>query len=109
MMLEELQRHHYSEATTRRYICFIERFAQHLHRSPGLPGTAAHARVPSPLFTLHKLTPGSMANHLSALRFLYIQTLKRSWSIADTPYPEKRYRLSTILSLDEVAQPFGAK
>jgi hypothetical protein len=34
MMLEELQRRHYSEATTRRYIRFIERFAQHFHRSP---------------------------------------------------------------------------
>ena len=34
MMLEELQRRHYSEATTQRYIRFIERFAQHFHRSP---------------------------------------------------------------------------
>ena len=32
MMLEELRRRHYSEATTRRYIRFIERFAQHFHR-----------------------------------------------------------------------------
>ncbi len=34
MMLEELQRRHYSKATTERYIRFIERFAQHFHRSP---------------------------------------------------------------------------
>jgi len=34
MMLEELQRRHYSEATTQRYIRFIERFAQHFHCSP---------------------------------------------------------------------------
>ena len=53
---------------------------------------------------MHKLTPGSVTNHLSALRFLYIQTLKRPWSIADTPYPKKRYRLPTILSQKEVAQ-----
>jgi hypothetical protein len=33
-MLEELQRRHYSEATTKRYIRFIERFAQHFHCSP---------------------------------------------------------------------------
>jgi hypothetical protein len=33
-MLEELQRRHYSEATTQRYIRFIERFAQHFHCSP---------------------------------------------------------------------------
>ena len=56
------------------------------------------------LFTVHKLTPGSVTNHLCALRFLYIQTLKRPWSIADTPYPKKRYRLPTILSQEEVAQ-----
>jgi hypothetical protein len=33
-MLEELQRRHYSEATTQRYIRFIERFAQRFHCSP---------------------------------------------------------------------------
>src|SRR5579872_3571679 len=33
-MLEEIQRRHYSEATTQRYIRLIERFAQHFHRSP---------------------------------------------------------------------------
>jgi hypothetical protein len=47
---------------------------------------------------VHKLTPGSVLNHLCALRFFYIQTLKRPWSIGHTPYPKKRYRLSTILS-----------
>jgi hypothetical protein len=45
------------------------------------------------LSTVHKLTPGLVTNHLSALRFFYIQTLKRPWSIADTPYPKKRDRL----------------
>jgi hypothetical protein len=34
IMLEELQRRHYSEATTQRYIRFVERFAQHFHCSP---------------------------------------------------------------------------
>ena len=34
MMLEELQRRHYSEATTQRYIRLIERFTQHSHCSP---------------------------------------------------------------------------
>jgi integrase/recombinase XerD len=34
IMLEELQRRHYSEATTQRYIRFVERFAQHFHSSP---------------------------------------------------------------------------
>src|SRR6516225_1833572 len=108
MMLEELQRRHYSEATTRRYIRFIERFAQHFHRSPDRLGPRHIREYQAQLFTVDKLTPGSVTNHLCALRFLYIQTLKRPWSIADTPYPKKRYRLPTILSPEEVAQLIDA-
>src|SRR5579864_5491649 len=108
MMLEELQRRHYSEATTQRYIRFIERFAQHFHRSPDRLGPQHIREYQAQLFTVHKLTPGSVTNHVCALRFLYIQTLKRPWSIADTPYPKKRYRLPTILSQEEVAQLIDA-
>ncbi len=108
MMLEELQRRHYSEATTQRYIRLIERFAQHFHRSPDRLGPQHIREYQAQLFTLHKLTPGSVTNHLCALRFFYIQTLKRPWSIADTPYPKKRYRLPTILSQEEVTQLIDA-
>ena len=76
MMLEELQRRHYSEATTQRYIRFIERFAQHFHRSPDRLGPQHIREYQAQLFRVHKLTPGSVTNHLCALRFLYIQTLK---------------------------------
>jgi integrase len=37
-----------------------------------------------------------------------IQTLKKPWSIADTPYPKKRHRLPAILSQEEVAQLIDA-
>jgi hypothetical protein len=57
---------------------------------------------------VQKLSPGSVTNHLCALRFFYVQTLKKPWSIADTPYPKKRYRLPTILSPEEVAQLIDA-
>lgn len=60
------------------------------------------------LFTVHKSTPGTVTNRLCALRFLYIQTLKRAWSIADTPYPNKRYRLPTVLGQEEVTQLVNA-
>jgi len=108
MMLEELQRRHYSEATTQRYIRFIERFAQHFHCSPHRLGPQHIREYQAQLFTVHKLAPGSVTNHLCALRFFYIQTLKRPWSIADTPYPKKRHRLPTILSQEEVAQLIDA-
>ena len=107
-MLEELQRRHYSQATTQRYIRFVERFAQHFHSSPDRLGRQHIREYQSQLFTVQKLSPGTVTNHLCALRFFYIQTLKRPWSIADTPYPRKRYRLPTILSQEEVAQLIDA-
>src|SRR5579871_6470006 len=73
MMLEELQRRHYSEATTRRYIRFVERFAHHFHCSPDRLGTRHIREYQAQLFTARKLTPGTVTNHLCALRFLYIR------------------------------------
>ena len=87
MMLEELQRRHYSETTTQRYIRFIERFAQHFHCSPDRLGPRHIREYQAQLFTVRKLAPGSVTNHLCALRFFYVQTLKRPWSIADIPTP----------------------
>jgi site-specific recombinase XerD len=93
IMLEELQRRHYSEGTTRYYIRAVERFAQHFHCSPDRLGTRHIREYQAQLFTVQKLSPGSVTNHLCALRFFYIQTLKRPWSIADTPYPKKTHPL----------------
>ena len=108
IMLEELQRRHYSQATTQRYIRLVERFAQHFHSSPDRLGRQHIREYQAQLFTVQKLSPGGVTNHLCALRFFYVQTLKKPWSIADTPYPRKRYRLPTILSPEEVAQLIDA-
>jgi len=37
------------------------------------------------LFAKRKLSPGSVTTYLCALRFFYTQTLKKPWSVADTP------------------------
>jgi integrase/recombinase XerD len=104
MMLEELQRRNYSQATTRYYVRAVERFARHFACSPDRLGPRHIREYQAQLFTQKKLAPGSVTNHLCALRFFYIQTLKKPWSIADTPYPKKAHRLPTILSQEEVAQ-----
>ena len=49
-----------------------------------------------------------MAHHLSTLRFFYIKTLKKAYSIAETPYSKRTHRLPTILSQEEVAQLIDA-
>jgi integrase/recombinase XerD len=86
IMLEELQRRHYSEGTTHYYIRHVERFARYFHCSPDRLGPRHIREYQAQLFTKQKLSPGAVTNHLCALRFFYIQTLKRHWSIADTPF-----------------------
>ena len=108
MMLEDLQRRHYSGATTRYYIRKVEAFARYFRRPPDRLGPQHIREYQAHLFTKRKLSPGSVTTYLCALRFFYIQTLKRPWSIADTPYPKKTHRLPTILSQEEVAQLIDA-
>jgi integrase len=45
---------------------------------------------------------------LAALRFFYVQVLKRGWSVAETPYPKKVLHLPEILSQEEVARLIDA-
>jgi hypothetical protein len=37
------------------------------------------------LFQKRKLSSGSVTYRLAALRFFYIKTLKKAWSVAETP------------------------
>jgi integrase len=44
----------------------------------------------------------SVTQHLSALRFFFLNTLKRPWVVADMPSPKRPFRLPEVLSPEEV-------
>jgi len=104
MMLEELQRRNYSENTTRCYIRTVEDFARRFNCSPDRLGPRHIREYQAELFEKRKLSAGSVAVRLAALRFFYCKTLKKGWSIAESPYPKKGHRLPAILSQEEVAR-----
>jgi site-specific recombinase XerD len=108
MMLEELQRRNYAETTIRHYIHTVEDFARRFNCPPDRLGSRHIREYQAELFQKRKLSPNSVVRHLAALRFFYIKTLKRAWSIAETPYPKWVFHLPTILSQDEVAQLIDA-
>jgi len=108
MMLEELQRLNYAETTIRHYIHTVEDFARRFNRPPDRLGPRHIREYQAELFQKRKLSPNSVTRHLAALRFFYIKTLKRSWSIAETPYPKWVFHLPTILSQEEVTQLIDA-
>ena len=103
-MLDELQRRSYAENTIRHYLRAVEDFARRFRSSPDRLGPRHIREYQAELFQKRKLSANSVGQHLAALRFFYIKTLRRSWSLADTPYPKKTRHLPTILSREEVAQ-----
>ena len=100
MMLEELQRRNYAETTIDCYLRAVEDFSRHFHSSPDRLGPRHIREYQAALFHQRKFSPNTVAQHLAALRFFYTKTLKRTWSITETPYPKKAFHLPTILSQD---------
>src|SRR5476649_1282544 len=60
------------------------------------------------LLKVRKLDPGSVDNHVAALRFLFVRTLHRHEFRQFLPYPKVRRKLPKILSKEEVARLIDA-
>jgi len=108
MMLEELQRRNYSEITTRKYLQVVTDFAKHFGKSPDKLGPSQLRAYQAYLLKERKLTPGSVVNSVSALRFFFVKTLKRHQFRDFLPYPRDRRRLPTVLSREEVSRLINA-
>jgi site-specific recombinase XerD len=104
MMLEELERRNYTQSTTRAYLRTIEDLARYFQRPPDQLGPEHIREYIAHLFRVRKLTDNTVNQRVGALRFFYVKTLKRVWSVEETPYPKKRLHLPLILSPDEVSQ-----
>jgi integrase/recombinase XerD len=103
LMLEELERRNYSQSTVRAYVRTIEDFARYFKRAPDQLGPEQIREYQAYLFRERKLAPNTVNQRTGALRFFFVATLKKSWSIAETPYPRKVFRLPKILSPEQVS------
>jgi integrase len=101
-MLEELQRRNYAKTTIQYYIQAVERFATHFHRPPDQLNQTHLREYQAYLLRERKLGPRTVKLHVSALRFFFVKTLKRSYLLEDMPYPKVPRRLPAILTTDEV-------
>jgi site-specific recombinase XerD len=105
MVLDELERRNYSQATASSYVCAIRQFAAYFHRSPDQLN-AEHVRE----YQLHllqerKLHPRTVSVQTAALRFLFNKVLKRRLSRDDLPLPKLlRRQIPVVLSREEVAR-----
>ena len=81
----------------------MEDFARYFQRPPDQLGPEHIREYQAYLFRERKLAARTVTQRLAALRFFFIQTMKKPWSVADTPYPKTPRPLPSILSPEEVA------
>jgi len=103
MMLEELQRRNYAETTS---IVTFEPSKISLDTStlPGSLRTRQYPRISSRVVHDRKFSPNTVAQHLAALRFFYVKTLKKALEHYRDALPEEGPSPATILSQEEVTR-----
>jgi integrase/recombinase XerD len=104
MMLEELERRNYDQSTIRHYLRWVEQYARYFGKSPDKLGLEHLRTYQAYLLKTRKLSPGTVENHVAALRFLYVRTLRRPEFREYIPYPRVPKKLPGILSKEEVAR-----
>jgi site-specific recombinase XerD len=99
-MIEELRLRNLSEITTRLYIGATERFARYFGRSPEQLGPEEIRAFFLHLLDDNKATANTVQLYRSALKFLYVKTLRRPWFDEEVARIKQRLRLPT----EEVAR-----
>ena len=107
-MLEELQRRNYSHRTAKTYIRIVRDFAAFFHRPPDKLGPEQIRQYQAYLFQSKKLSTASVSQYVSALRFLYVKTLRRHFLTEHIPFPKSSRRLPVVLSPEEVTRLIDA-
>ena len=107
-MLEELERRNYSQTTVRIYrttICDLERYFK---RAADELEPEQVREYQAYLFRERKLMPNTVNQRTGALRFFFITTLRKPWTLDDMPYSRRVFQLPKVLSQDEVARMIDA-
>ena len=104
MMLEELQRRNYSQATVRAYLHAVEAFAEYFHTQPDRLGLEQIRSWQAHLFHDKKLSANTVTQMTAAVRFFFVRTLRRPYPVDAVPYPKRPRRLPTVLTQDEAAR-----
>src|SRR5580658_603311 len=104
-MLEDLQRRNYNPDTIRGYVLAVEQFANHFDKSPELMGVEEVSQFQLHLLREKRLSLGTIALRMGALRFLYKKTLKRrDLDFDDLPLLKTPKKLPVVLSPEEVTR-----
>jgi len=101
-MQEELRLRNYSAQTIRTYTATVADFARYFHKSPDHLGPEQVRRYQLYLLNEKKLAWQTLQVRLSALKFLYMRTLKQTWFDHEVAKPKVHRKLPVVCSREEV-------
>jgi integrase/recombinase XerD len=103
-MMEELQLRNLSPVTADTYLRAVERFARHYNLSPEKLGPEKVREYLLHLMNDNEVVASTILVNRSALRFLYVATLKQKWFDEEIARPKRRPTLPGILSAHEITR-----
>ena len=108
IMLDELQRRNYAHTTAECYIRALRNFAAFYRVPPDRLGPKQIREYQLYLLQKRNLSPKTVRQHMAAMKFFFVHTLKRYFRWEQIPYPKIPKRLPTVLSPNEVRQLIDA-
>ena len=105
-MIDDMQLRNLAPATQRNYIHYVAEFAKYFRLSPELLDLEAVRQYQLHLVNERKLSPQSVNQYVSAVKFLYTVTLEMPWT--DDCFVRARcpHKLPLVLSHEELMQFF---
>jgi site-specific recombinase XerD len=101
-MIDDMQVRNLAPATQRNYIHYIYELAKYFHQSPDQLAPDQIKQFQLHLLRERKLSPVSVNQSMSAMKFLYLTTLDKDWPEKKFPYVRVPNRLPVVLSAEEV-------
>ena len=101
-MVEDMQLRGFSSRTQDSYVRSVSGLAVHYNRSPDLLSEEEIRGYFVHLTCERKLARPTVTIALSGIKFLYVHTLRRDWSVTGVPVPKREKFLPVILSQKEV-------
>jgi integrase/recombinase XerD len=108
-MQEDLRLRNFSERTVRHHTHTVSEFAKYCHKAPDQLGPEHVRTFLLHLLNLRKLAWGTIQGARSALKFLYMRTLKQTWFDQEIIKPKVWRKLPTVWSREEVCASLDAE
>ena len=105
-MIDDMQLRNLAPATQRNYIHYVAEFAKYFRMSPEFLDLEAVRQYQLHLVNERKLSPQSVNQYVSAVKFLYTVTLEMPWSDDCFVRPHCPIKLPVVLSQEELMQFF---